>query len=163
MTTPLVARVKASILVDEKTGCWNWIGATYPTGYGYVWNEQTKKPMRAHRAAYALLVGPIPDSLCVLHRCDNTRCCNPEHLFLGSQLDNITDRCQKRRSATGETHARAKLTGRQVEEIRNRFAAGETNMERLCKDYGVNAANLGKIVRGRYWRTYPGPITPQHG
>ena len=80
----------------EKTdGCWLWTGATASYGYGKMMLDG--ETVRAHRAAYLLLVGPIPDGLYVLHRCDVRRCVNPAHLFLGTPSDNTKDMLAKGR------------------------------------------------------------------
>ena len=81
--------------VIKTTGCWQWLGATH-AGYGvFGFNRQM---MRAHRVSYELYVGPIPPGLSVLHRCDNPPCTNPDHLFVGTQLDNMRDMCAKGRA-----------------------------------------------------------------
>lgn len=70
------------------SGCWEWLGARDPRGYGRFQAEGHK---RAHRAAWALFRGPIPAGLLVCHHCDNPPCCNPDHLFVGTMSDNIRD------------------------------------------------------------------------
>lgn len=84
--------------------CWPWIGSLYRTGYGNV--RIRGKTYRSHRVAWAIAKGVIPAGLCVLHKCDNRACCNPEHLFLGSLKDNITDMYRKGRARppTGKAH-----------------------------------------------------------
>jgi hypothetical protein len=76
-------------VVTEK-GCWEWIGSKRHYGYGQV-TFNGRPGRKAHRVAWELTRGKIPGDLCVLHRCDNTACINPDHLFLGTQLDNIQD------------------------------------------------------------------------
>jgi len=100
--------------------------------------------------------GPIPDGMQVLHRCDNPPCCNPAHLFLGTQADNIADMIAKRRggAVSGEAHYRAKLTADQVSAIRARYAAGETQVA-LAREFGVSQTNISRIVRGTTWVSHP--------
>lgn len=90
--------------VRRTTGCWFWTGRKHQKGYG-VWDLR-RYPVRirvpAHRVAFTLLVGPIPDGTCVLHRCDTPPCVRPDHLFLGSRADNNRDRHEKGRDAVGD-------------------------------------------------------------
>lgn len=84
---PFVSRVEV--------GCWNWTGFINPKGYGQL--SFKRRTVRAHRLAWALAYGPIPDGLCVCHRCDNRRCVRPDHLFIGTNLDNMRDMVAKGR------------------------------------------------------------------
>ena len=94
--TPLFVRLFGNTTGDDPDGCWEHQGSTHPeSGHSYIFDDGSKR--RAHRVAYELMVGPIPDDLCVLHRCDNPPCVNPGHLWLGTQLDNIADRDAKGR------------------------------------------------------------------
>lgn len=81
-------------------GCEPWTGCRSAAGYGIIQREG--RTMRAHRVAWALAYGPIPDGLNVLHRCDNPPCCNPTHLWLGTHADNMRDRGAKGRTASGD-------------------------------------------------------------
>lgn len=92
--------------VKQAEGCWLWLGAKNPDGYGML-NVRNHRGTHAHRIAYALKVGDIPPGLSVLHSCDNRSCVRPDHLFLGTQLDNVKDMTKKGRDhkATGARNA----------------------------------------------------------
>lgn len=142
------ARVKRGV------GCWEWQGCCNSTGYGNVmWHG---KCYTAHRIA-AWLSGMVnspsaPNSskepTHVLHKCDNRKCCNPDHFFLGTFTDNQHDAYKKGRQKQpkGEKHSNAKLTNAQVQEIRNRYGAGEYQVP-LAKEYGVSQRAISLIVR----------------
>lgn len=155
----------------DKTGgasaCWPWTGKPIVgTGYGRV-RVGEGRSARAHRVAYMLACGPIPDGLDVLHRCDNRTCCNPEHLFTGTNGDNNRDRASKGRSATGkrsgrhthperyentrgEQHHLAVLNDTAVQEIR---AAGpDANQSLLARRYGVSRTTIRNVLRGVTWK-----------
>lgn len=126
--------------------CEEWTGRRNDKGYGYVGDR------RAHRVAWERAHGPIPAGLCVLHRCDNPPCVNVEHLFLGTQAENIADRHAKGRdngARPGEDHFAAKLTNTQVLEMRARYSAGGVTQRQLADEYGVSRGNVSKIVNRR--------------
>jgi hypothetical protein len=83
--------------VARGADCWEWGGARNTSGYGWFRFGPDRTPTGAHRVAYELSNGPIPDGLAVLHRCDNPPCVNPAHLFLGTNQDNVTDKVNKGR------------------------------------------------------------------
>lgn len=140
--------------VDRSGGpssCWPWKHGLDSNGYGSI----TRKPRvySTHRVAYTLAVGPIPDGIYVLHRCDNRPCCNPDHLFLGSHADNMADMKSKGRGRSGNKGGAAahnkKLTQLQVDEIRRRYP-GESQPA-LGREFGVSASQISRIVTGKRW------------
>ncbi len=131
---------------DEITGCWLWKGAPGTGGYGFV--KIGGRPRRAHRVSYEWHVGPIPKGLFVLHHCDIPLCVNPNHLFLGTQADNVRDRDQKGRQARGLKQHLAQLTPKIVRKIRDSTEMGIVLAER----YGVSATTISKARRGLTWR-----------
>ena len=75
------------------SGCWEWTSAMDGRGYGVI--SKNNKAVKAHREVYKLFIGPIPDNLCILHKCDNRRCVNPDHLYAGTKSDNAQDRADR--------------------------------------------------------------------
>jgi len=141
--------------VDKSGECWAWKGSVCSNGYGRV--SVNGALTGAHRHAWAITNGPIPEGICVLHRCDNPPCVNPAHLWLGTQLENIQDRVAKgRNGATGSKHGadgyNAKLTSEAVSEIRSRYAAGGITQQQLGEAHGVNRSTIGYIVRNNTWK-----------
>ena len=131
--------------------CWLWTGGLDKDGYGKL--SVGKVSLRVHRFMFERAVGPIPNGLGVLHRCDVRNCCNPAHLFLGTATENDADRDQKGRQAQGETHGRAKLNWAKVEDMRQRHAAGLVTNSELAKEHGVCQSVIADALAGRTWRT----------
>ena len=135
----------------DKTGgpdvCWPWLGARLKKmGYGQThWRGRT---VYAHRMVYELTYGKIPDGLNVLHKCDNPSCCNPSHLFLGTNTDNVVDKMVKGRMS------QSKLTKEQAEMIRTRYLAGGITQRELAKEFAIDQAIISGIVQGKRWKHY---------
>lgn len=132
--TAMHERFQKKVQILEN-GCHYWTASKTKRGYG-LFRVTTKDTMKkAHRVSYALYNGPIPEGQCVLHRCDNPSCVNPEHLFLGTQLENIEDRHTKHRDGN------VKLTDEQVEQIRQ-----DTRLHRLiAQDFGISRNHVSNI------------------
>ncbi len=131
--------------VKKGDGCWLWTGGTVGKGYGKF--EQTT----AHRIAYELSRGLIPDGLHVLHTCDNPICCHPDHLFLGTNLDNIQDRIDKGRSCRGEDNHFSKLSEQDVRRVHELRKAG-LNQYKIASEVGASQATVSRILRKKIWR-----------
>lgn len=143
--------------VNQGGECWEWTAARDALGYGFFRMEPARPMWRAHRAAWELTNGAIPDGMIVCHRCDNPPCVRPDHLFLGSEQDNVDDRVAKDRSSRqishfGETSPLAKLSAEQVDAIRYRYTAGGILQRELAEEYGVTQTTISKIVRGVRWK-----------
>jgi hypothetical protein len=142
----LFRRFMEKVSVGE--GCWKWTAATNRDGYGMI--GVGRKGERSHRVSFRLFNGDIPAGLSVLHTCDNTGCVNPEHLYVGTQAQNVRDRVVRGRSRHpfGQDHGRAKLSSADVTEIRSQLAAGCVQ-RRLAERYGVTPTTILGIKRGR--------------
>lgn len=137
----------------EPSGCWKWTGAIGSHGrYGIV--GLVGKQWLAHRASWFLFRGEDPGGRAVCHRCDNGLCVNPDHLFLGTQGDNVTDMERKGRSnhPRHEAHGRAKLTAADVLSIRARVNSGES-IRKVAKSYAhVHRQTVRSAARGETWQ-----------
>ncbi len=132
-------------------GCWNWIAAKTPAGYG-MFQVGVGVTRRAHRVAWMLTHGDIPKGIFCLHHCDNRLCVNPEHLYLGTHQDNMNDMAARERAPRGEKHHKSKMTAEKVIELRQQYANGEGTMEQLGLIYGINKASARQIIREIWWR-----------
>ncbi len=128
-------------------GCLLWTGRTNDKGYGVLGDT-----VLAHRIAWSLVHGPIPEGLCVLHTCDNPTCVSVEHLFLGTHVDNMADRDAKGRNAHGDRNGNAKLTNENVPVLRSRYAAGGVSYQDLANEHGVSAHTMMCAIRGITWK-----------
>ncbi len=149
----LARRFAAKFQPEPNSGCWLWVASVNGDGYGHI-GIGGGRVEKAHRAAWLLYRGRIPDGVQVLHRCDTPPCVNPDHLFLGSNADNIKDKVSKgrQRSAPGESNGRAVITAPQAAEIRRRSARGETRTA-LAREFGVSLSTASRIARGELWRS----------
>lgn len=145
------------IKVNKTDSCWEWTGAVNRQNYGVFLIgsqiDQTRKVIKAHRYSYVLHNGPIPDGLSVCHKCDNPKCINPDHLFLGTHNDNMKDMVAKNRQwrATGEKHGSHKLKVKQIEEIKRRYQHTEVTLQLLANEYKVSTTHVWRIIKGLRW------------
>jgi hypothetical protein len=144
------------------SGCWIWLRGTKGSRTCYygiaALKGSGKRQVATHRISWMLHRGPIPDGMCVLHKCDVPLCCNPDHLFLGTQQDNIADMKAKGRTAKGYKPrlsdglpCSSKLVPDQVKEIRRLLSEG-WSCAKLAPHFGVTQANISRIKRGVSWR-----------
>ena len=136
--------------VDVKPGqCWNWIAGKTKAGYGL--GVFARERFYAHRYSWELAnEQPIPEGLFVLHKCDNPACVNPDHLFIGTQADNMADKARKGRQTRGETHGKAKLTDTDVVEIRAARQGGES-CRSIARRTGMSHQQISCVTRGKSW------------
>ena len=143
----LFARIMAMVTVTD--GCWLWAAATDTSGYG---NPKVNgKGIHAHRLTWQFFIGPIPHGILVLHKCDIRRCVRPDHLFLGTQADNMADMKRKNRGSHGEAHRLARLTATDIPLIRKAYRDGET-MGSIGDRHGVSSNAIWRILHGITWR-----------
>jgi len=139
------------IEIDPITDCWIWKGSIANCKrYGSV--GIGGKSYLAHRASFWLFNNINPGEKCVCHKCDNGFCVNPQHLFLGSQKDNVLDMESKKRSVHPkcESHGRAKLNKEQVLDIRNKHKLGKS-IRCLAKEYSMSRPTISRIVNNKGW------------
>lgn len=144
--------------VGDEDECWPFMGARNQGGYGSFSSPSYQKTRNigAHRFAYQLFVGSIPEGLFVLHRCDNPPCCNPKHLFLGTNRDNIVDSIKKGRKIPaplkGSRHWNARLTNEQVVEIRTSYDGTIKTRLLLANKLNTTPNYILAIYMGRKWK-----------
>lgn len=131
-------------VIKQDGSCWGWKGTIHKSGYSTISTSNTRNTRLAHRISWMIHNGPIPDGLHVLHHCDNTICTRPDHLFLGTHLDNMKDRTVKLRQPS-------KLTKEQVFEIKKLLKIGELTQEEIAKTYEVTGSVISNINKGKSW------------
>jgi hypothetical protein len=131
--------------------CWLWKSDTLDKGgYGH-YHLYGGRNVPAHRYAYEITFGPIPDGLCACHVCDHPSCCNPAHLFLGDNKENTRDRQSKGRGIRGERSHLAKLTAADVIEIRANYTKRPELYKNIGARYGITDGAIYRILRRKNW------------
>lgn len=148
-------RFWSKVAPTNERGCRLWTGSTARFGHGTFWDG--KKSEFAHRWAYESAVCPIPDNMCVIHKCDVPACVSPNHLMLGTRAENNSDKGAKRRGRgpLGERAWNSKLSEDSVRAIREAYAAGSASQCELGKRYGVSQVLVGRIVNRKTWKHTP--------
>lgn len=151
--TDLIRRFEEKYEKDSETGCWEWTAWTKEDGYGRFARSRADYPY-AHRVSYQIYVGEIPEGKQINHRCDNRSCVNPDHLYAGTQQDNVDDAKERTgflEGRQGENSATAKLTADEVREIRRRYETEDITHRELGDGYGVSHTAIGRAIRGEKW------------
>jgi hypothetical protein len=141
---------RVKVLIGKPGECWPYRGVIGHNGYGnHTYSLRGKKAQtRAHVLAWKTSKGPVPEGLLVLHSCDNRRCCNPDHLFLGTALDNYDDAIRKGRV----DHAARKLTPEEVRQIRELHRVQAMGYKRLADQFGVSRDLVKDLLKGKTYR-----------
>ena len=144
---PLIERFFEKINKSAPNGCWEWTGCLC-LGYGLI-KRKDGLHLRAHRVSWEYHRGMIPHGMFICHSCDNRKCVNPDHLFVGTHNDNMKDMVIKGRSAktVGEMNGFHKLKTESIETIRN----DRRPQHIIAKDYGVCQTTISLIKRGKRW------------
>lgn len=138
--------------VKKTSSCWLWLAHKNNKGYGMI---GVKKTMRlAHRVAYEIVIGTIPEGMCLLHSCDNRLCVNPSHLSVGSVKDNNLDMIKKGRDnkAHGTSVGISKLNDTDVSQARVLYRNGGHTWRSLAQLFGVSHSVIGKALKGVTWK-----------
>lgn len=152
-------RFWANVQIAEGDACWLWRAGKNGVGYGRM--RFNGRGDRAHRVSYQLTFGVIPEGLFVLHKCDTPACVRPDHLFLGTQAQNLGDMVTKGRHGTlrkpesvprGDRHWASKLTEEAVRAIRADHRAGLGTCREFASKLGVHVATIDRVLRGKSWR-----------
>jgi hypothetical protein len=149
---PQGKRFRTIECIITNQGCWQVVSHK-PAGSGYIYLLWTRhkhyKSFALHHLMYEYCFGKIPQGLCICHTCDNPRCINPEHLWLGTHADNRFDCINKNRQSKGEKHnPNAKLTNEQIKEIRSDKKSSQTA---LAEKYEVSCSTISNIKNFKTW------------
>jgi hypothetical protein len=148
---PVNERFWKYVDVRGEDDCWEWTAYRNEDGYGKLRDGQSTTS--THRISWEIHFGEIPEGMLVCHKCDNPPCCNPAHLFLGTYLDNSTDKINKGRDnhSSGENHPGAKLTWDKVRNIRKEYIPGKFGCRRLANKYGIDRSTVYDIISNKNW------------
>lgn len=146
---PYIDTFREMHIPEPMSGCWLWTGAINNKGYGTLSRQVNKKTQLtyAHRFSWEHHTGPIPEGMCVCHKCDVPCCVNPDHLFLGTRQDNSDDMVAKGRSNRGEGRWKAKLNEGKVRDIRS----SNKPQTVLAKELGVTVGTIYKALHRETW------------
>lgn len=148
---PIAEKLESRSMPIPETGCFVWLGSADDLGYGTI--SYRSKPTKAHRLAYQLAHGDIPDNLIVCHKCDVPSCINVNHLFLGTHADNMRDRDKKGRQydRTGTKNGRAKLDLAKANEIRQLYGSQKISKAKIGRMFAVSAQAISDVIHNVRW------------
>lgn len=145
-----IERFNSHVVANKENGCWEWFGSRSRKGYGFI--RHKKRLWQTHRFVWFALHGDIPSGMYICHKCDNPRCCNPEHLFLGTSSENAKDAFSKNRriARRGELNGGSKLNDAKVREILSMLKSGEKKRT-IARRFGIGVDTIILINLGRRW------------
>ncbi|MBU2249315.1 MAG: HNH endonuclease [Gammaproteobacteria bacterium] len=143
MSQDIYKRFWSKVKIGLPEDCWEW-QANLGRGYGMFWFG--KVPMVAHRISWMMLREPIPDEMNVLHKCDNRKCVNPNHLFIGTQSDNFRDMLEKGRGGDYRNGLTLRFTKEESDDILNRYHSGES-LRNIAIDYNTTHSTLIRAMK----------------
>lgn len=150
-----VKRFWAKVDIRSADECWEWQGPISSCGYGNFSVGGKLSPdyrqWPAHRYAWTITYGAVPAELNVCHKCDNRRCVNPNHLFLGTDVDNMNDKVAKGRQAKGDSSGLSKLLERDIATVIEMYNGGMLQRE-IGENFGVSQAVVSSVIRGHTWK-----------
>lgn len=160
MASVTLQTIKGRCSIDPDTECWNWANCIQGNGYGRI--RYDGKTRYVHRLAFELTHGSLPKGKDICHSCDNRKCCNPDHLFSGSRLENMRDCQAKGRVSRGLLHSVKitpgirtkklnKLSLEKAKDIRRKHAEGKTTFE-LAREYVVDVSSIRLVIAHKTWK-----------
>lgn len=151
MDESLRSRFLGKYSIDRDSGCWNWKASLAGKGYGQLKATGGHGQLYAHRVSYQIHFGDIPEGKSVLHRCDNPKCVNPDHLFIGTKKDNAQDMKSKGRHLYGERNGSAILSSKDVLSIKKLLSEKVLSQSRIGELFGISQIEVSRIHRGIRW------------
>lgn len=144
----LKERFYSKFIVNSENGCWEWAANRFPKGYGCF--KLNGKSNAAHRISYKIHVGEIKERMVICHKCDNPCCVNPNHLFMGTQKENLQDRNLKGRSIKGHKNGRCILTEKDIPIIKS-LLKEKIDQRDIAKKFGVAQTTISSIKLNKSW------------
>lgn len=147
------------LVSKQASGCWEWIGRLDQHGYGEFFHDG--RSWKAHRLAWVLRHGSIKKGMCACHKCDNRKCVNPDHIFIGTNVDNLKDMHRKGRGGWGERNGNAKFTAEEVRGMILEHREKGTSCTELAERRGVDPSTVSLILLGKSWRRVTRDLFPE--
>jgi len=148
---PIEVRFWSKVKMGKLNECWEWQGAVASNGYGNLKKSFSNNSINSHRISWELHKGKIPKELHVLHKCDNKLCVNPNHLYLGTNKDNMRDKAERNFNIKGEKNHSAKYTNKDILKIRGLYKNGVKQID-IAKIFNTKQGAISDIVNRKVWK-----------